>query len=326
MSGLLYARAKSFVNEWKAPWNSTLAKTISVIIPVYHPYHLDSVVEHLSNFKEVTEIILVDDSGEFNIDEYENVLSIDKVQIFFHEKNLGRPATRNTGAAKAKGELIAFVDQDMFLHPDFFSNALKYFSSNSSLVYLGLRCTVPFKQIPNYHNWISHDYNDDWRMCTTVNKEFIDLTISGCGHADNNCKEGQSISILNQTEHLQKLGIHPDKTIGFWDLPCMVISHSMMMAKNDFLSIGGFPEWISGWGGEDIVLGFLACAKHIPIYLDDIVSYQAEHNPYSGSEEAKIKELSCNIKTYKNWAVQLAEYPKFNFLEAHRRGLVINFT
>ena len=121
-----------------------------------------------------------------------------------------------------------------------------------------------------------------------------------------------------------KKDIATEKTIGYWDLPSMVISHSMAIAKNEFFRIGGFPEWISGWGGEDIVIGFLAVAAGNPIMMTDSVSYHIQHPPYSGSEQQKIFELKRNIEYYRAWANNVDEFPIINAPECKKRGKLID--
>ncbi|MGL6283264.1 MAG: glycosyltransferase family 2 protein, partial [Microcoleaceae cyanobacterium] len=87
---------------------------VSVIIPVYHSANyiseaLDSV---LSQTYHDYEIIVVNDGSTDNICEvlspYENKIN------YFYQENQGSAVARNLGIAKAKGELIAFLDADDF--------------------------------------------------------------------------------------------------------------------------------------------------------------------------------------------------------------------
>lgn len=246
--------------------------------------------------------------------------------MYFHKKNYGRAAARNTGAIKAKGEILVFIDQDMFLSKSFFSIMQMYYASNESLVFLGIRRNISYEKIPKYPKSVCPEGELDWRIRTVINENFIDLTVLNVGGKNNGCQCGETISIFEKTSMLRNMGIEKKKTIGFWDLPSMVISHSMAIRKKDFVDIGGFPEWIKGWGGEDIVLGFLACAAHIPIVLSDCISYQAKHKPYSGSEKKQMEELKSNIHRYKNWAKHVSEFPEINFYEIEKRCITIGYT
>lgn len=312
MKNKLIYKAMKFNNFWETPMNKLRSsKNISIIIPLYYPKHLKDVLLHVKSIEGYQEIVLVDDSGEYREQDYSFMRGFENIKIYYHENNLGRSAARNTGAACAKGDILIFMDQDMFLDPDFITRVREYYYKNKSLIFLGLRETLPFKEIPMNSEWQKPSRESDWRIQTEVIPEFIDLTVLSVGNAENGCYPHEIISIFEKSEQLTKMGIIREKTIGFWDLPSMVISHSMAINKKDYYKIGGFPEWIKGWGGEDIVLGFLACAAHIPIVISNCVSYQASHQPYSGSENAKILELHSNINKYKRWANTIEQFPKF---------------
>lgn len=323
LSKKLIEQAIAFTNGWKEPASDIYTnKSISIIIPVYYPEHLKEVINHLTAIGGYQEIILVDDSGMIEEQDYSLVELFDNVKIIYHNENLGRSTARNTGAAYAKGDILVFLDQDMFLSPDFFRLARRYYYSNKSLIFLGLRETVPFEKIPEMKNWQSPDITKDWRIKTKVMPEFIDLTVLNVGSAFNGCKPYDTIHIANATDNLKGMGVSANKTLGFWDLPSMIVSHSMAITKKDFFMIGGFPEWIQGWGGEDIVLGFMACSAHIPIFLSKCVSYQACHLPYSGSEDRKREELIKNIRYYRKWANSTDEFSAFEQNQNRKRGYI----
>lgn len=321
MAGKLIKQATEFKNGWnKSVDDVSIGQNISIIIPVYYPEHLKEVLNHLAYIGGYQEIILVDDSGLFDEYSYDYLEQFKNVKVIYHNKNLGRPAARNTGVSYSNGDILVFLDQDMFLSPDFLMTVEKYYYTNKSMIFLGLRDTLPYEEIPQARDWQNPDMVRDWRIRTEVMPEFIDLTVLKVGNAFNGCKPHEIIYIADSTDNLRKMGILADDTLGFWDLPSMVVSHSMAISKKDFIKIGGFPEWIQGWGGEDIVLGFLACSAHIPIYLSKCVSYQAYHSPYSGSEETKKEELKGNIKHYREWANSIDDFPVFQFNENRRRG------
>lgn len=106
---------------------------ISVIIPVYNAeQYIDRCMESVLNqtYKNI-EVLLIDDgSTDGSLDkcaiyseQYSNILA-------FSKKNGGAADARNFGIERAKGEYIAFVDIDDFIHPQYFeilySNCLKY--------------------------------------------------------------------------------------------------------------------------------------------------------------------------------------------------------
>ena len=319
----LIESAIDFKNEWKTPFENKISNpTVSIIVPVFFPEHLEKVVQHLQQISGFDEIILVDDSGCFNESDYFFTRKYSNIKVVYHRVNMGRPCARNTGAAFSNSEVLIFIDQDMFIDPFFINKMKEFYLVNRSMLFLGCRNTVSYEAIPKISQWITPSISTEWRVQTTVVPGLIDITALGVGNAYNNCSPNQIISIYNMTDKLRNLGVSKDKTIGFWDLPSMVVSHSMAISKYDFFRIGGFPEWIQGWGGEDIVLGFTICASHIPIYLSNCVSLQAYHKPYSGSEENKMRELKANIQQYRSWASETDSFPVFHSNEIKKRACV----
>ena len=284
--GKLYDSALLFKNNWiENNWIESLDSKLSVVIPVYHPRYLKEVLKHLSNLNGIYEVIAVYDGLDDNpysvIDDYNYDFTV--VQ---HNKNYNAPAANNTGSVYASGDIILFLDQDMILSPKFIPNAKKILTVNNNKgIVLGFRDNVEFEDVPLFENWQDANYWNDWRMKTSINDDYLDLTVSNCGSVDNNCNKNLILEIYKQSNKFRDLGVAPNQTIGFWDLPSMVISHSLAIPRKEFFSIGGYPEWIIGWGGEDIALGFLAVANHLSIIPIEVGSYHIKHEPHSGSEE-----------------------------------------
>lgn len=95
-------------------------KLLSIIVPVYkvEPYLrrcIDSIRKQ--TYKNL-QIILVDDGSPDCCGEICDQYSlIDKRILVVHQKNEGLSGARNNGMFFAKGEYIAFVDSDDWLHP-----------------------------------------------------------------------------------------------------------------------------------------------------------------------------------------------------------------
>jgi glycosyltransferase involved in cell wall biosynthesis len=95
---------------------------VSVIIPVYQAekylWHCaESVMEQ--SYKNI-EIILIDDgSTDRSPDICDNLARMDQRVRVIHQSNGGVSSARNTGLHNARGEYIAFLDSDDFLHRHF---------------------------------------------------------------------------------------------------------------------------------------------------------------------------------------------------------------
>ena len=106
---------------------------VSIIVPVYNiEAYLRRCLDSLINqtYQNI-EIILVDDGSTDNspaiCDEY--AAKDGRVRVF-HKENGGVSSARNLGLDKAKGEWIAFVDSDDYIHPDFLRVLLKESKEN----------------------------------------------------------------------------------------------------------------------------------------------------------------------------------------------------
>ncbi len=90
--------------------------TVSVIIPTYLRISLlRSCLKALARqqFHQAWEVIVINDGGR--ADELEKLIQrfgIDLNIQVFHQENTGPAAARNLGAEKAKGEFLAFLDDD----------------------------------------------------------------------------------------------------------------------------------------------------------------------------------------------------------------------
>lgn len=96
----------------------------SVIIPVYNcREYLKAAVDSVADKEGKTEIILVDDgstdgSGELCDELASNCENL----LVYHTENFGAGSARNTGAEKATGDYVIFLDSDDILSQDFFEN------------------------------------------------------------------------------------------------------------------------------------------------------------------------------------------------------------
>lgn len=118
---------------------------ISIIVPVYNaaiflPRCLDCILQQTyTDF----ELLLIDDgstdsSGEI-CDKY---CMLDKRCKAVHQKNGGTAAARNTGLELAVGEYIAFVDNDDWIHPQYFEYLYNAINSGTYSLAMVLYKTV----------------------------------------------------------------------------------------------------------------------------------------------------------------------------------------
>jgi len=113
---------------------------ISIIVPVYNTsQYLDRCIKSLINqTQKIFEIIIINDAST------DDSLSIcrkyadkyDNIKIYNLKNNIGLGAVRNYGVKLAKGEYIAFVDSDDYVHSNMYSilvNLSKYNKSDITM-------------------------------------------------------------------------------------------------------------------------------------------------------------------------------------------------
>ena len=88
--------------------------TVSVIIPTYNRAHLigRAIRSVLNQTYQDFEIIVVDDGSTDNTEEVVKGFNDGRIRYIRHDENRGGAAARNTGIRAAKGEYIAFQDDD----------------------------------------------------------------------------------------------------------------------------------------------------------------------------------------------------------------------
>jgi glycosyltransferase involved in cell wall biosynthesis len=98
------------------------APLVSIILPTYNDrnYLPATIASALAQRYENFEVILVDDGSRDGSEAIYRALAAQDARLrCLRQENQGLSAARNAGLALARGELIAFLDSDDLLHPEF---------------------------------------------------------------------------------------------------------------------------------------------------------------------------------------------------------------
>ena len=142
-------RRRSAVPSWNRSGHQIIASpdanpclTISVIIPCFNTARFISraVDSALAQTCQPLEVIVVDDAST---DGLSSALAGygDKIRIVSHDRNAGLSATRNTGIAAARGQVLAFLDADDWWPADFLQDVAPRVRPGTALCYDNV--TVP---------------------------------------------------------------------------------------------------------------------------------------------------------------------------------------
>jgi glycosyltransferase involved in cell wall biosynthesis len=126
------------------------APKFSIVIPAYcRPDCLSACLEslqHLDYPKVEFEVLVVDDGSEPPLSASAMTLPAG-IQVYFlrSPQNEGPAAARNRGAAQAKGDYLAFIDDDCLPRPDWLLNLEKELTNSpESLIGGGIRDGLPW--------------------------------------------------------------------------------------------------------------------------------------------------------------------------------------
>lgn len=132
---------------------------ISIIVPVYNTecYFKRCIESILKQSYKNLEIIIVDDNSPGNIKELSQfyVENDHRVQVISHETNKGLFQARLTGAKKATGQYIAFVDSDDYVSLDYYHTLLDRIVTQCADIAIGhtVHCNPDgYKYIYNMHD------------------------------------------------------------------------------------------------------------------------------------------------------------------------------
>jgi glycosyltransferase involved in cell wall biosynthesis len=93
---------------------------VSVIIPTYNgaDYLGEAIQSVLDQTYSSFELIVVDDASPDHTAEVVKQFDDPRLKYILHQENRGADVARNTGLQASSGEIIAFLDQDDFFHPE----------------------------------------------------------------------------------------------------------------------------------------------------------------------------------------------------------------
>ena len=87
---------------------------VSIIIPTFNRGYIlpRAIKSALSQTYQNIELIIIDDGSTDNTEEIVKDFSDPRIQYIRYSENKGRPAARNKGIKKSKGDFFAFLDSD----------------------------------------------------------------------------------------------------------------------------------------------------------------------------------------------------------------------
>ncbi|MBC8953945.1 glycosyltransferase [Xenorhabdus sp. PB62.4] len=263
-----------------------------LIITRNKPERLDITLKSLSN-QYVNyfsfEVIIIDDGSDIDlkniIEKYYYYLNIEYIKI----KHQGISVARNIGINAASGEIIIFTDDDVILNPTFVSAHVFEHLKEKNLAVVGDRYNV---------------------YCSNLMHNSFKSSLAKALHGDMN-------ELLKKTRR----DFYGKITLKLFDVEYQNYHHArwicfvarnVSVRKNDLVRVGNFDEKFTGWGVEDIELGYRLhlygiCYK----YRKDAIVYHLEH-PVGNN---RVRDINKNFDYFmkKHTTVAPILYKDFTF-------------
>lgn len=274
---------------------NNLTKSISVILPSYIVGRtLPHIFERLSRQSYTNfEVIVVDDGSPIPLDQLIQTLTVRfPVKYIRNETNQGHSYTRNRGISASDGDILIFLEPDIMPHEDFIYNFAVRQHFTSSCLHLGFRENITYETFLVTER--EAQLEADWRYEVETDEDTIPISI----RQQRPIGTRRKYTPLIDTNYFKDYGY--GAIYGYWDLPVMVVGHSMCVAKELARESGGFPqEGFHGWGAQDNAFGALLIARGVYVVpVLNNVSFHIEHERYSGSYEREREELTKNLRSY----------------------------
>lgn len=242
---------------------------------------LPSVINSAKHTKEKYEIIVVDDAST---DDSVKVLKSEfpDVKVIALKKNLGFIKVNNLGAKKAKGEILAFISNDIMPKRASFSHMLKHFKKKNT-----------FAVAPKILKWDKK----------TIQTEFL-----GCKFV---------LGTIVQTHpNIDEIDTNEFKE------PCLTFfapSCTSMFERKRFLKLGGFDEIYSPFYSEEPDIAYRAYKRGWSVIYEPKAvvfhKHQASLSKAFKREALHIQELKARfIFTWSNFFDPKILFKHFAFL------------
>ncbi len=220
----------------------------SFVIPTYNnKYLLNNTLEALNSQiypgSGEYEAVVVDDGSTDDTHDYiEGVNKNYSLKYYYLErdKNSCRAKTRNKGWKNASGEIIAFIDSDILVKPDYLYELNRCFSINRDILVLGNRLMLDKPVTPSEvsSGEVFKKFNFDKNKLSLLEYRYF---------------------LYETTSYNANMIMLP------WT---QVYSCNMAVSKKWLESAGGFDENFKSWGVEDIELGYALYEKKVGIVIN----------------------------------------------------------
>ena len=278
----------------------------SIVIPVNKPQWFNLTLHSLMNQSFPSsnyEILVIDDSGnqaKTVLEAASSKLVNFDVKLISCGEGRGRSIARNLGIKHATGEFTIILDDDMLTPPNFLATYDEYHSRGFSVVTKGIIGQILTIWFPNWFNSLRNK-TQQLVLNSGVSElsQYIQYTPEG--------NQSSFIPILHpdalrEPSKLSNLSFSPGNRLGeiYGDelvdlhIPWIIAGGCISADSQKLKSIGGYDENFSGWGFEDIELGYRLYKLGLHFAFGSKVTFLHQFHP--ASTETR---MISNFRNYK---------------------------
>jgi glycosyltransferase involved in cell wall biosynthesis len=239
----------------------------TIVLPVYNglrrssDYLPQAIESILVQTVRDFELIIVDDGSTEDYTDIMKHFALDGRLRWVRKVNGGQSSARNYGARLGRGEWLAFIDQDDRWYPHRLEKTLERIHE--------------VRQIENGYILVYSDLDRIDATGQRIHKELL-----------------QTI----------KAGVHPKKKLeDVLGHDAFVLPGTMLMSRENFLTIGGFNETLSGYEDDELALRFYQHGK-LSFIRQSLIEWRCYPESYSYS-----KRMDRSRKIY--YQILVNNYP-----------------
>ena len=199
----------------------------------------------INRFNSMVEVVVVDDGSEENVKEMIISMSLPYKLKYIRQPHLGRAQAVNLAIYKAIGDIIVFCDADIVISPVAIDELIKrqqLFLNDA--IFFGFRQDISIEQAQPLFSGNSKQMEFDFYK----DNRFLTDYPEGWGNnmmLETNMLRGRkctkNIYVANETESIEDC----------WQLFRMVYGFLFSVSRENIIKIGGFAEYLQGWGFDD---------------------------------------------------------------------------
>ncbi|HEY8455258.1 MAG TPA: glycosyltransferase family 2 protein [Actinopolymorphaceae bacterium] len=271
------------------------AGSVSVVIPAYNAASTIAPVLTALHRQRTTadlEVIVVDDGSTDHTAELVSEHPIPATVIRFEESH-GISQARNAGTAVASGDVVLYLDSDIVLP----AHAIHDIATRArdDCIFLGFRADVSYddhqggRRIPDAPAPIEADARAYWRK---------DRGRRLVRHTGEEIELPDETRMLDATDDLIGLGFGRRYLI--WTLVETILGHTLAVARERAIDVGGFHPGFRGWGCEDSHFGAKLIASGVKVVpLRQVVSYHLQPRDVRTHQRRKLAAWASNLALYR---------------------------